>query len=128
MFARNDDTQYLRYVYDWFPGGTVSWCCDIVESVGIVMLGKDSLSIAGLVAKAAKRFMNSINPPVQFGKPYHAEGATGERVSTATSSSYQSKGPGSAGSSENGASTCKGTRGHRSSYLFAPLAPEDVEA
>lgn len=83
-----------------------------------------SFRVAGLVAKAAKRFMKSINPPVQFGKPYHAESTTGERAST----TYANKGPGSAGSSENAVSASKATRGHRSSYLFAPLAPEDVEA
>jgi hypothetical protein len=82
-----------------------------------------SFRVAGLVAQAAKRFMRSINPPVTFGKPLHPD-----QSRQATGSSYGGSHPSSTGSTGGQKKVHhKMSRGHRQSYLFAPLAPDEPE-
>lgn len=64
------------------------------------------------------RFMRSVNPPLTFGKPVHAAASTDaglERTSSSDSESHGQK------------EYKTGHRGHKASYIFAPLAPQKTD-
>lgn len=74
--------------------------------------------VLALVAKASRRFMVSLNPPVTFGKRAPSDGSPG-------SSPSHSSPVGTSNLSALGrdAGVLPKHQGHKAGYVFAPLAP-----